>query len=84
MTKNQNKIKDQFSVPNKKRKSQKSTGSKGKKSGGKDFSKLRKGFGQTFILFAVFLFIALISYLFTGNSDYDIVAANGFHLFDTI
>jgi len=82
MTKNQNKIKDQFSVPNKKRKSQKSTGSKGKKSGEKDFSKLRKGFGLTFILFAVFLFIALISYLFTGNSDYDIVAANGFHLFD--
>lgn len=75
---NQNRIKNEFSAPAKKKGSKKSTKTKRTKAGKKDHSKIKKGFGLVFILFSIYLFIALISYFFTGKADYDTITSHGF------
>ena len=70
MAKKQNSIKDQYSS------SDKSTvGKKAKKKDSKP-SKLLKIGGLLFIIFSVFLLISLVSYLFTGKQDQDILQSN--------
>ena len=80
MEKNQNRIKDNFTTKDSKSGSGKKT--RKRKSGGKkrDFSKAEKGFGLVFILFSIYLFIALISYFFTGKTDYDTISEYGFKI----
>jgi S-DNA-T family DNA segregation ATPase FtsK/SpoIIIE len=80
---NQNRIKDNFSATDAKSGSKKKA--RKRKSAGKkkDFTKAEKGIGLIFILFSIYLFIALISYFFTGKADYDTVSEYGFKiLFD--
>jgi len=74
---NQNRIKNKFSVSDKKSGSKKSTRTKKTKAGKKEHSKIEKGLGLIFILFSIYLFIALISYFFTGKADYDTITSHG-------
>jgi S-DNA-T family DNA segregation ATPase FtsK/SpoIIIE len=57
-----------------------SSSKKTKKKVKKDYSKLAKIGGLFFILLSIFLLIALISYIFTGNQDQDILQGNGFFI----
>jgi S-DNA-T family DNA segregation ATPase FtsK/SpoIIIE len=81
---NQNRIKDNFSLSDTKSGSKKKTRKKKSTGKKKDYSKAEKGIGLIFILFSIYLFIALISYFFTGKADYDTINDYGFKIiFDT-
>ena len=67
MAKKQNRIK------NNSKSSSKSSAKKEKK----DYSKFTKIIGLFLILVSIFLFISLISYIFTGKQDHDILQGNG-------
>ena len=75
---NQNRIKNRFSSSDKKKGSKKTIKTKRTKAGKKDYSKAEKIFGLIFILFSIYLFIALVSYFFTGKADYDTITSHGF------
>ena len=75
---NQNRIKNKFSGSDKTKGSKKTIKSKRTKAGKKDHSKTEKGLGLIFILFSIYLFIALVSYFFTGKADYDTITSHGF------
>jgi S-DNA-T family DNA segregation ATPase FtsK/SpoIIIE len=68
MAKKQNSVKDKSKPPSK-------SSTKKKK---KDFSKFYKIIGLGLILISIFLFIALLSYIFTGKQDHDVLQGNGF------
>lgn len=71
MAKKQNSVKNSS-------KSEKGTSPKKKRTGKKrDYSKLGKVLGLLLILLSIFLLIALISYIFTGKQDQDILQGNG-------
>jgi len=74
MAKKQNSIKNKTNSEGRSNSKKKKTGKK------RDFSKVSKAFGLLFILLSIFLLIALISYLFTGKQDQDILQGNGFFL----
>lgn len=81
---NQNRIKNKFSSSDKSKGSKKAIKAKRTKAGKKDRSKAEKGFGLIFILFSIYLLIALISYFFTGKADYDTISSYGFRvIFDS-
>jgi len=80
MSKSQNRIKDNFSLSDNKSSPKKPTRKKKSKGKKKDYSKAKKGFGLIFILFSIYLFIALISYFFTGKADYDTINGYGFKI----
>lgn len=74
MAKKQNSIKnssnpDKKTSPKKKRKASK-----------RNYSKLAKASGLLLILLSIFLLIALISYIFTGKQDQDILQGSGFSI----
>lgn len=72
MAKKQNSIKNKSNSESRSDSKKKKTGKK------RDYSKVSKAFGLLFILLSIFLLIALISYLFTGKQDQDILQGNGF------
>ena len=81
---NQNLIKNKYSTSDKNSGSKKSTRTKKTKARKKNYSKTEKGFGLVFILFSIYLLIALVSYFFTGKADYDTITSYGFMvIFDT-
>lgn len=70
--------KKQNSIKNKSNSESRSDSKKKKKGQKRNYSKLSKAFGLLFILLSIFLLIAMISYLFTGKQDQDILQGNGF------
>ena len=80
MGNNQNRIKDKFSLENDKSGPKKKTRKRKSSKKTKDYSKAKKSIGLIFLLFSIFLFIALISYFFTGKSDFDIINKYGFKI----